>query len=244
MGRTSMTRDDDRLRLPNLLAERLGIELPPVGMAFVDAPPPDVPQLYAMPPSFCSLWRMAELRAFYADAERHGGCGIGDVVSGFGSGEGREDELAALFAELCEAVPDGGAEMARTARFALKAGGGAVYGPLWKMPIAPDLALMWATLPQMGVIQEIVGSVMWRENPQGATFTRPACAVLPIAHRHRKPALSLGCVGMRIYTETPPTLFLLALPPDALPALADGLETKPDIRERLAHYAARLRGGA
>ena len=67
----------DTLKLTELLADRLGIEIPPVGMAFVKERPADVPPLYRDPPSFCSLWRMAELRVLYASAEQHNGCGIG-----------------------------------------------------------------------------------------------------------------------------------------------------------------------
>ena len=231
----------DTLNLVELLADRLMIEIPPVGMALVNERPLGVAPLYRDPPSFCSLWRLAELRVFYTAAEQHDGCGIGGVVSGFSTSEGREDELAALLAELCEVEVGTAEEIEQTARFR-PSGGGAVYGPLWKMPVEPDLALMWATLPQMGVVQEIVGKIMWRNNPQGAVFTRPACGVLPIAHEHRKTALSLGCIGMRLYTEIPPHLFLVAMPPSELPKLEHGLESRDDIAERLEHYGARLSG--
>ncbi len=232
----------DTMNLVQLLADRLRIEIPPVGMAFVEERPEDVAPLYRDPPSFCSLWRLAELRVFYATAEQHDGCGIGGVVSGFRSSEGREDDLAVLLTELCEVEEGTADEIAQTARFQPTVGG-AVYGPLWKMPVEPDLALMWATLPQMGVVQEIVGKIMWRNNPQGAVFTRPACGVLPLAHGHQKTALSLGCIGMRLYTEIPAHLFLVAMPPSELPKLEQGLESRDDIAERLEHYGARLSGG-
>ncbi len=232
----------DTLNLVQLLADRLGVEIPPVGMAFVDSEPSDIPPLYREPPSFCSLWRMAELRLFYASAERHAGCGIGGMVSGFLSAEGRERELAELLEEMCEAGVGTTEEIAETPRFA-RPGAGAIYGPLWRMPLEPDLALMWATLPQMGVVQEIVGKVMWKNNPQGAAFTRPACGVLPIAYRHGKPALSLGCVGMRLYTGIPPQLFLVALPSEYLPKLENGLKSMTDAPARLERYAAKIAAG-
>ena len=241
----------DTLNLVQLLADRLRIEIPPVGMSFVEERPAGVAPLYRDPPSFCSLWRLAELRVFYATAEQHDGCGIGGVVSGFRSPVGREDELAALLTELCEVEVGTAEEIARTARFQPSGcvsepaheRGGVIYGPIWKMPVEPDLALMWATLPQMGVIQEIVGKIMWRDNPQGAVFTRPACGVLPIAHEHQRTALSLGCIGMRLYTEMPAYLFLVAMHPSELPKLEQGLESRDDIAERLEHYGARLSGG-
>ena len=233
----------DTLNLTQLLADRLGIEIPPVVMAFVNEPPADVPPLYRDPPSFCSLWRMAELRVLYASAEQHEGCGIGGVVSGFMSDEGQEDELAALLTEMCDAEVGTTEEIAETARF-VDPGVGVVYGPLWRMPLEPDLVLMWATLPQMGVVQEIVGRIMWRNNPQGAVFTRPACGVLPIAHQHGRTAMSLGCVGMRLYTGIPPSLFLIALPPSQIELLGSGLESRNDLGERLEHYAGRLNAGS
>ena len=101
------------------------------------------------------------------------------------------------------------------------------------MPVEPDLALMWAALPQMGVAQEIVGKVMRKNNLRGASFTRPACGTLPIARQFRKPALSLGCVGMRVYTGTPPHLFLVAPPPQCLQRLEEGLESMTDAPERI-----------
>ena len=185
---------------------------------------------------------MAELRVLYASAEQHNGCGIGGMVSGFMSDDGREEELADLLTEMCDAEVGTTEEIAQTARF-VDPGGGAVYGPLWRMPLEPDLVLMWATLPQMGVVQEIVGRIMWRNNPQGAVFTRPACGVLPIAHRHEKSAMSLGCVGMRLYTGIPPHLFLIAMPPSQLKLLANGLESSDDLQDRLEHYAGRLAAG-
>ena len=232
----------DTLHLTQLLAYSLDIETPPVAMAFVEDQPADIAPLYADPPSFCSLWRLAELRVFYASAEQHDGCGIGGMVSGFKTEKGREADLAALLTEMCDAEVGTTEEIAQTARFR-SPGAGVVYGPLWKMPLEPDLAVMWATLPQMGVVQEIVGKVMWRNNPQGANFTRPACGVLPIAHQHQRTALSLGCVGMRLYTGMPPHLFLIAIPPSQLAVLERGLESRDDISERLEHYGARLAGG-
>ena len=232
----------DTLNLTQLLANRLGIEIPPVAMAFVKDRPADVPPLYRDPPSFCSLWRMAELRVLYASAEQHEGCGIGGVVSGFMSDEGQEDELAALLTEMCDAEVGTTEEIAETARF-VDPGAGVVYGPLWRMPLEPDLVLMWATLPQMGVVQEIVGRIMWRNNPQGAVFTRPACGVLPIAHQHGRTAMSLGCVGMRLYTGIPPSLFLIAMPTAQIELLGSGLESRGDLGERLEHYTGRLGPG-
>ena len=237
------TNSMDGVKLTELLADRLDIQLPPVGLAFVQEQPDDVPQLVKEAPSFCTLWRWAEERVFYASAEQHMGCAIGGMVAGFLSPEGRMDELTALLEDMCEAGQGDEDEISQTARFSHDSVG-IVYGPLWTIPIVPDVVLMWATLPQMGVLQEITGSILWRNNPQGAVFTRPACGVLAIADSRAKPAMSLGCLGMRLYTGVPPQLFLIAVPRDKLGELEDGLQSKADIPERLEFYREKLSAGA
>ena len=232
----------DALRLSEMLAEKLEIELPPVGLRFVAREPDDVPRLVKDPPSFCTLWRWAEERVFYASAEQHLGCAIGGMVAGFLSPDGRMEELTSLLEDMCEAGQGEADEISRTPRF----GGdsvGVVYGPIWNMPMQPDLVLLWATLPQMGVLQEITGTVLWRNNSQGAAFTRPACGVLAIADERAMPAMSLGCLGMRLYTRILPNLFLVALPSGKLAGLREGLESKEDVPQRLDFYREKLSAG-
>ena len=237
------TNSMDGVKLTELLADRLDIQLPPVGLAFVQEQPDDVPQLVKEAPSFCTLWRWAEERVFYASADQHMGCAIGGMVAGFLSPEGRMDELTALLEDMCEAGQGDNDEISQTARFSHDSVG-IVYGPLWTIPIVPDIVLMWATLPQMGVLQEMTGIILWRNNPQGEVFTRPACSILAIADSRAKPAMSLGCLGMRLYTGVPPQLFLIAVPRDKLGELEDGLQSKADISERLEFYRDKLSAGA
>ncbi|MCH7801773.1 MAG: DUF169 domain-containing protein [Chloroflexi bacterium] len=232
----------DTLNLVQLLGEKLMIELPPVGLTFTSDPPKDVPVLHRDPQSFCTLWRWAEERVFYASGAQHMECGLGGLVSGFLTPDGREDELASLLDEMCEGGAGTADEIAQTATFQHGAAG-AIYGPLWMMPVEPDMALMWATLPQMGVLQEVAGTIMWRNNPQGAVFPRPACAVLPIASANDKPALSLGCVGMREYTNVPPHMYLIALPGSHLESLEQAMQERDDLPQRLEFFQKRMAGG-
>ena len=232
----------DGLALAQLLADKLDLALTPVALAFVEREPAGVASLGKQPPSFCTLWRWAEERPIYVSAEQHTGCEIGGMVAGFVSEEGREERLAAKLEEMCEAGQGELEEIARTPRFP---GGnaGVVYGPIWDMPVPPQLALMWATLPQMGVLQEVMGTILWRNNSRGAAFTRPACGVLAIAGERGMPAMSLGCLGMRVYTGIPPGHFLMAVPAGRLPQLASGLAARDDASERIEHYAERMRQG-
>jgi hypothetical protein len=98
------------------------------------------------------------------------------MVSGFASPDDNPAEMTQALLEMCEVGDyDPEEEIANTARFKHD-NRGIVYGPLWQYTLEPLVVVMWMTLPQMGVLQEIVGKIMWRENPQGATFARPACS--------------------------------------------------------------------
>ncbi len=233
----------DALNLVQMLGDKLMIQLPPVGLAFASEQPEDMLAMQKEAQSFCTLWRWAEERVFYASGEHHLGCGLGGLVSGFLTPEGREDELASLLDEMCEGGDGTREEIAETTRFQHDGAAGTIYGPLWMMPVEPDMGLIWATLPQMGVLQEIAGSIMWRNNPQGAVFPRPACAVLAIASVNDKPALSLGCVGMREYTNVPPHMYLIALPGSHLESLEQKMQERDDIPQRLEFYQQRMAGG-
>ncbi|MBI4497893.1 MAG: DUF169 domain-containing protein [Chloroflexi bacterium] len=227
--------------LTELLLEKLQILYPPAALSFVPERPAEVPATGKDVPSFCALWRWGETALFYASPEQHVmGCAIGGMVAGFPLPREKAQEVLDLMAEYCEgeeaAVPD---EVAQTARVT-KPAAGVVYGPLWQFPLPPDVVVMWANIIQVAVLQEVTGPVMWRNNPQGAVFTRPACSVLPIAMTHGKPAMSLGCAGMRAYTQVPDDLCLVALPGDRLGQLEEDLRKLADPQARMQFYLDKL----
>lgn len=230
----------DLMEITRLLQERLLLELPPVGIAFVDSPPPEVMVLGKEPPSFCTLWRWGERGVFYAARERHLGCLVGGMVSGVPLEPGQLDEVRQALDDLCKAedVPADEVEQVPRIRSEWQ---GVVYGPLWRFPLRPDLALLWLTIVQAGVLQEVAGQVLWRGNPGGAIFARPACSVLPIALDKERPALSLGCIGMRAYTQLPNQFCLLAVPGTMLPHLQEVLPQIEDPEARMAVYVEKLR---
>ncbi len=236
------------MEITQLLQEKLFLELPPVGMAFVDQPPDGVLVMGKEPPSFCSLWRWGERAVFYSPAEQHLGCLVGGMVAGVPLFEAQMEEVRQLMEEMCQAQdpstgsgqalpPDDPAQVPRVRR----AWNGVVYGPLWRFPLEPDLALMWVTIVQAGVLQDVAGKVLWRGNAEGATFARPACSVLPIALDRDKPALSLGCVGMWTYTQLPRELCLLAVPGGMLGRLEEALRTIEDAEDRMQAYVEKLK---
>lgn len=229
------------MEVTQLLQEKLDLQLPPVGMAFVDEAPDGVLVNGKDPPSFCSLWRWGERAVLYAPAEQHMGCLVGGMVAGVPLSEPQMDEVKQLMEEMCHAEdlpPDDPAQVPVVRR----SWNGIVYGPLWRLPVQPDLALMWVTIVQAGVLQEVAGKVLWRGNSEGANFARPACSVLAIAMEGEKPALSLGCVGMWTYTQLPRELCLLAVPGSRLGDLEDALRGLADPEARIQGYVEKLRG--
>ncbi|MBI2887845.1 MAG: DUF169 domain-containing protein [Chloroflexi bacterium] len=225
--------------LTELFLEKLQLELPPVALTFVEQPPPDVLVMGKEAPSFCTLWRWGENATFFASAEQHLGCLVGGMVSGYALKGEQLEEVTLLLDELCPAddlPPDKIEEVPKVE----KRHAGAVYGPLWSCALEPDLVLVWANIVQVAVLQEVSSPVMWRGNPQGGVFPRPACSVLATALSFQKPAYSLGCVGMRAYTQVPPELSLLAIPGSALGQLEQGLRSIEDPQARMQVYYDRI----
>lgn len=198
------------------------LDTPPVALAFVDEPPEGVPATDRAVPSSCSFWRQAEQGAFYAPAERHFNCAVGSMVMGFELPTGVQEQLGGLVGNMCECGylnPEEAAAIPSVGR----GSAGIVYGPLASFPVAPDVVLVWLTAAQAMLFSEAAGSANWAGSPTTATG-RPACAVLPLAMVNGRPSLSLGCMGMRTFTEVADDRMVAAIPADKLDEFVAALE--------------------
>src|SRR3546814_13616676 len=65
------------------LVRSLGLDLPPVAIAFMEQAPAGVAESVAIVPSACAFWREAERGVFFAAAERPFNCPVGAHVMGF-----------------------------------------------------------------------------------------------------------------------------------------------------------------
>ena len=74
----------------------------------------------------------------------------------------------------------------------------AVYGPLAKLPLAPEVILVRGSAKQLMLVAEAAQMA----GLAGAlpTMGRPTCAALPLASQSGQLAMSLGCSGTRVYT--------------------------------------------
>lgn len=208
----------------NGIASMLQLETPPVALAFVEAPPAGVRSFDDAVPSACTLWRRAETEVFYAGAAAHLNCLVGAMVLGFELEEGQRQELMGLVGTMCGCnylSPD---EAGRIPSVKTKKSG-IVYGPLQDFPIEPDLILMWLTPRQAMLYSEATGTSTWTEALPTSALGRPACSALPTALEQERSTLSLGCMGMRTFTEVSGDRMLAVLPGKQARELLDRLGT-------------------
>lgn len=205
----------------DIFQQTLRLPLPAIGIAFCDSPPPGVPHASAGPAS-CEYWKRAAAgEVFWTDAADHQGCPIGAHTHGVQMSEAKKQELMGLVGAMVqlgyirmEEVP--GIPHRKTP---LRV---AVYAPLTSMPCPPDLVLVRGTAAQLMVLVEAAQAA--GVAPDAPAMGRPTCAALPQALDSRRPAMSLGCIGNRVYTGLEEGEGYVALPAAALEAVGAKLE--------------------
>ena len=225
------------------VASMLSLNTPPIGLAFVEAAPKGVETFNAEVPSACTLWRRAESQVFYAAAEKHFNCPIGAMTMGFDLPKEVGQQLSGLVQMMCDCGYISGEEPAKIPGVKKKKSG-IVYGPLKDFPLEPDLVLMWLPPRQAMLYNEAVGSIRWTSTLPATVFGRPACAALPISFENSQSALSLGCTGMRTFTDIGQDRLLAALPgnkaSELLNALTATLKSNATMREFYEQHKARF----
>lgn len=229
--------------IAELLQQGLKLDMPPVAVALVDGPPAGVQRLQEKGPSACSYWRSAEKGVFYASAEDHFNCPIGAMVMGFALPDSVNQDLMGLVTTMFGMNYIKPEEIQHIPKFQKQAKG-IVYGPLAGFPLEPTTVVMWPTPAQAMLLQEWSGASSWAENPQGLIFGRPGCGVLPVADGRAAPAMSLGCAGMRTFTEVPDDKCLLVLPGAALAGLREGLQKVLEVNEQMRGLYLAKKGAA
>ncbi len=222
--------------LSALLADWLGLSTPPVALRFVDGPPEGVPRFAGEVPSACSFWRRAEQGMFYADTPAHLNCLIGAHTMGLPLPPEKGPELMALIGQMGQAGYFDAAEVPHVPTMP-GAKSGIVYGPLSAFADRPDAVLVWLTPYQSMLLQEATGAARWSEHSGIPTFGRPSCAAIPAALNGGVATQSLGCMGMRVFTEIAQDRLLGVLPHQLLDELPAALKRAADSNETMAqHY--------
>jgi uncharacterized protein (DUF169 family) len=189
------------------LVRSLGLDIPPVAIAFMAQAPAGVAESAAIVPSACAFWREAERGVFFAVAERHFNCPVGAHVMGFDLPKPVSDELMGLIGTMTEC---GYIAASEPEHIPVNAQGakGVLYGPLGDFPVPPDAVLLWLTPAQAMVWSEAAGRAEWGGRTPAILTGRPACAAIPGALASGSSAMSLGCAGMRTFTGIGPEKML------------------------------------
>lgn len=217
--------------------QELGIGHVAVAMAIVDGPPDGVAETSIPAVSSCAFWRQAESATFFAPAAAQQGCAVGAHVMGFPLSAEAGEELGRAVALMSSVGYLPGGEVAHIPQVR-KAGAGAVYGPLASFPLEPDCVLVWVTPAQAMLLGEALQTTAWTgAAPEVPTLLgRPACSALASALNTGRGALSLGCTGMRTFTEAAPTLALFVIPGAALATLPDALARIAASNQAMLEY--------
>jgi len=216
------------------LVELLSLTIPPVAVAFLDTAPDGVADADQVVPSSCSFWRAGEKSVFYATAEQHFNCPVGAMVMGFELPEQTQGELGAAVGTMSQVGYFDPAEAASLP--SVPAGSkGAVYGPLADVPVAPDVVLMWLSPDQAMLYSEAAGTAAWTGDSMTVTG-RPGCAALPLALNAQEPRLSLGCKGMRTFTEISGDRLLAVLPGAKVEEFVTALSVMVESNAAMSDY--------
>lgn len=222
----------------------LSLRHPPIALAFVQDAPDGIASPNTPVPSACTFWRQAEHGTFYAAAAQHFNCPVGSMVMGFELPAAVNEQLGGLVQSMCEARYLSMDEAAKIPSVA-KQSAGIVYGPLSEFPLDPDVVVMWVDVAQAMLYSEAAGRAAWTSTPMEVSG-RPGCAALPIALKSSRPGMSLGCAGMRTFTEIGDDMNLAVLPGSALAAfvndLAGTVESNNAMRSFYSAHKAAIAG--
>jgi uncharacterized protein (DUF169 family) len=217
------------------LADRLGLDMPPIALTFAKAAPSGVATSTATVPSACAFWREAERGVFFAPAASHFNCPVGSMVMGFNLPENVSAELMGLVGTMTKCGYISGEEPAKIPVNKAQSEG-IVYGPLAQFPIEPDAVLLWLKPAQAMIWSEASGGADWACGKPTAVFGRPACAAIPAAMGGAQPAMSLGCMGMRTFTEIGDDRMLAVIPGERLQAFAEALTQSRTVNDTMREF--------
>jgi uncharacterized protein (DUF169 family) len=184
-------------------AERLGalldLRVPPVAVAFRASAPAGVARVAQAAPAGCGYWKLAaEGAIFYTEAADHYNCPVGSYTHGVELPAARASELESVVSTMVGLRYIRMEEVAALPRLAAPFGV-AIYSPLAKAPVDPDVVLIRGRARQIMLVAEAARAAGIGHD--GPALGRPACAMIAEAMRSARGNTSLGCIGNRVYTE-------------------------------------------
>ena len=203
------------------LQQLLNLQSAPVAITFAATAPSGVAHVAHKEPAGCGYWRRAAAgEVFYTDADDHKQCPVGAHTHNVKMNAAEQQALEGLVKTMVgleylsmDEVPS---IPTRKDPF-----GVAVYAPLDRAPVAPDVVLVRGNARQLMLLNEAAQAAgVTAATP---TMGRPTCALLPVAADGRHAGTSLGCIGNRVYTALADSEAYFAIPGASLDAVQASL---------------------
>jgi uncharacterized protein (DUF169 family) len=184
----------DHLRqIASDLSKDLELDHAPVQVTYLDAAPKGVAEHPGGVPSVCTFFAEGQKHAFYAALPAHEACEIGAFVLGAAP----EGELGQrLMATVGMMQKEGYLRPGEEAKIPRNATAPkfVAYGPLGSLPMPPTNVLFFAKPRSAMLAMETVAGPV----PMNG---RPMCAVVPTLNQGADVAVSMGCIGSRVFTQ-------------------------------------------
>jgi len=225
-------------KIAHALSESLHLTQPPIAVCVTDAVPAGIESWSGQSPAGCRFWQDAAERVFATSAGDHAHCSIGQYTHNLDMNAASQTDLQdalKVFASLTyvreediAAIP----VLASKPRYV-------IYGPLAKIPVDPDVVLLFVRAGQTLILSEASQQL---EGGLPPAMGRPACAIIPQAMNTGRSALSLGCCGARAYLDVlSDDVALYAIAGRTLSAFAERITALAKANEVLAKFHHILR---
>ncbi len=175
------------------LQQDLELSAPPIQITYLEEAPSGVPEHPGGAPSVCTFFAAGRSNPFFASIRAHEDCEIGAFVLGLPPQGPLGDRLTSTVGMMQREGylrPGDEGKIVRNP----KAPNFVAYGPLGSLPMAPTAVLMFANPKSAMLALEAA--------PESVPVNgRPMCSLVPTLNHGAPVALSVGCIGSRIYTS-------------------------------------------
>jgi uncharacterized protein (DUF169 family) len=200
----------------------LGLSSRPIAISFRETAPAGIAHVAKREPAGCGYWRRAAAgEVFYTDADDHKLCPVGAHTHNVTLAPAEVEQLQGLIGTMVGLEYLTMDDVARIPKRA-QPFGVAVYSPLDRAPLPPDVVVVRGNPRQLMLLAEAAQSA----GVAGTTpaMGRPTCAVLPEAINSGRTAASFACIGNRVYTGAGDDEAYFAIPGDRLATVERRLE--------------------
>jgi uncharacterized protein (DUF169 family) len=222
-----------RAEISDILTQYLHLTQPPVAVCLTESVPAGVETWSGKSPAGCRFWQEAASRVFATSADDHSSCSVGqythnldmDAASGVNLGDALKvfADLGYVREQDLPMIP----VLASKPKYV-------IYGPLAKIPIDPDVVLLFVRADQTLILSEASQQL---ESGLPPAMGRPACGIIPQARNTGRSALSLGCCGARAYLDVlTDDVALYAIPGATLSAFAERITALSKANEILTKF--------